>query len=411
MRLRAALERHRASGSYPRANRGCRSPGFLPPFLQPSPRPSWGRQKTPFDQVKQVRSDPLGTDFSDFGTRLSLIRRGRGCQAGSRPRQPRRHQSKWLRAASRYASSLRSPERSTSLMLPVPLVLLEPSPICSDLSSRDFAGALRRVPGPRRPWGLDLHTSVQRCEVRLVCTPGGRCYGRPPLRGVVAVLHVGPCSPTAVEEWSVPRSPQRRRGAGRMIRTYVRPRDDEGSGGGGAIGATAERLDGGGVSSDFQRLRERDSGRLGSIQGRGSAPSGFQEVVRPALGGDQEDVLAYWVNESRVADFHRAEPVVVAMGSYIRSFDASQVGPPPDGASGMVIGNSGPEWLMDAGTPRERTVPITAGGSWAIQLRLVDPPATHLGQPLTEADPVTVCGLAVAYYRELGHQARVAFPA
>ena len=75
----------------------------------------------------------------------------------------------------------------------------------------------------------------------------------------------------------------------------------------------------------------------------------------------------------------------------------------------MVVGVAGPMWLIDEGTPRERTVPIDAGGSWSMRLELVDPPEAHLGRPLTARDPVNVCTLAVVYFGGLVYRAREQF--
>jgi hypothetical protein len=134
------------------------------------------------------------------------------------------------------------------------------------------------------------------------------------------------------------------------------------------------------------------------------------DAWREAIWGEvQADDLARWVCDARIADFHKAEHVVRATGTYMEHFDTAQAGPPPPGASGMVIGVAGPMWLIDEGTSRERTVPIVEGGSWSTRLELVDPPDAHAGEPLTARDPMTICTLAVAYFSGLVYRARERF--
>jgi hypothetical protein len=146
-----------------------------------------------------------------------------------------------------------------------------------------------------------------------------------------------------------------------------------------------------------------------NIKTEGSSIPGFKAWREAVWAEIEADDLARWVNNARIADFHKAEHVVRATDTFIDHFDTSQAGPPPKGATGMVIGTAGPMWVIDEGTPRERMVPIVTGGSWSTRLELVDPPEAHLGQPLTAQDPVTVCTLAVAYFSGLVHRAREEF--
>jgi hypothetical protein len=146
-----------------------------------------------------------------------------------------------------------------------------------------------------------------------------------------------------------------------------------------------------------------------NIRAEGGRLPGFEGWSNARWAEIQADDLARWVNESRIADFHKAQDVVAATTAHIDYFDTAQAGPAPEGASGMVIGASGPAWLVDAGTPRERTVPITAGGQWTVSLALTNPPLNHRGEALADVNPVTICSLAISYYRELVYQAREAF--
>lgn len=122
------------------------------------------------------------------------------------------------------------------------------------------------------------------------------------------------------------------------------------------------------------------------------------------------DDLLSRLNSARIGDFHRGEQQV-AFGTHIDYLSTNDLGPPPTPDAAFVIGVEGPAWLVHEGTAKERRIPIQANAKvrFALRAGLVAPPKKHLGQALQRDDPITFCGLAIAYFEGLVYEARTAF--
>jgi hypothetical protein len=133
----------------------------------------------------------------------------------------------------------------------------------------------------------------------------------------------------------------------------------------------------------------------------------WREAKWTVISGD--DLLGR-LSSARIADFHRGEEQV-AFGTHVEYLSTESIGPPPVPGAGLVIGTEGPAWLVSQGTPHERRVPIQPNDTtrFAVHASLVDPPKTHLGQPLRRADPVTFCQMAITYFEGLLHEAKTEF--
>jgi len=122
----------------------------------------------------------------------------------------------------------------------------------------------------------------------------------------------------------------------------------------------------------------------------------------------RDDELLGWVVKLRNADIHEGTTVLQFSTEIARLEVGSDDPDRPPGAS-VVIDPHGPYWLVNAGTKRERRIPIERDG-FATFARLSAPPQSHLGSPVTASDPVSVLKVASEYFAEMCDQACTQFP-
>jgi hypothetical protein len=181
----------------------------------------------------------------------------------------------------------------------------------------------------------------------------------------------------------------------------------------GSLVDTRGLLDGLGETRDAQRYRELFNAFLGAtravtdaLQKEGERVTGFDAWYAGKEAEMREDELLRFLHEAGVADFHRGEHQL----SFDRA-DVELVTTDQDDAAqsgdGLQVGADGAYWVVDAGTPQERLVPMP--GTYRVRVGLQDAPRTHLGQNLTDVSPTAICALALTYFEDLVRQARTAF--
>lgn len=170
-------------------------------------------------------------------------------------------------------------------------------------------------------------------------------------------------------------------------------------------------------SNDFDTLRSTLQSCINalraveeSIEAEGSRVSGFQEWWDDQKRVLKEDELMRFIHEVRIDDFHRAKGRNVLVGrTFVEHISTSELSDRPEGANGLQVGPEGPFWVVDAGKPTERRVPITGGGSWRLGVNLANAPKSHAGKPLDRNDPFTICSLGIEYLFRLVVEARTKF--
>ncbi len=120
------------------------------------------------------------------------------------------------------------------------------------------------------------------------------------------------------------------------------------------------------------------------------------------------DDLLLFLNDRRNNDLHEgASSLAFVMHPF--SFSSESVGAAPSPAATLLIDGTGPHWLVDQGTPRERRLPCEQIQGVKFTVAVVTPPPKHLGSVLQNPDPVTLINLAEAYYANLLYEARNKF--
>ena len=150
-------------------------------------------------------------------------------------------------------------------------------------------------------------------------------------------------------------------------------------------------------------------GITNSLQAEGKHIKGFSEWYTVKQQEMRTDELLRFIQEARIADFHEGKHRLIFPSAHIEFFSTEQTGPPPAPNASLVIGTEGPFWIVDRGTPRETRIPVGRGGKWAVQVAVDNAPSVHRGQQLTRKDPVTLCELALTYFRELVYEAKSNF--
>lgn len=147
-----------------------------------------------------------------------------------------------------------------------------------------------------------------------------------------------------------------------------------------------------------------------ALRAEGSGIAGFLEWWKAKERELKEDELMRYIHDVRIDDFHRAKGRSVLVGrTFVKHISTSELGERPPGANGLAVGPEGPFWVVDAGKPTERRVPITSGGSWRLGVALAAAPTTHAGKTLERNDPFTVCSLGVEFLFRLVVEARAKF--
>jgi hypothetical protein len=115
------------------------------------------------------------------------------------------------------------------------------------------------------------------------------------------------------------------------------------------------------------------NGAWDNLKAEGAALPDFPQWREAKWAEIEGDELLSYLHDARIDDFHKARRPVVATAAYIDHLNTADLGEPPEGAA-LVMGADGPSWLLDADTPRERKVPLTAGGAWSVAVQLTAPP-------------------------------------
>ena len=181
----------------------------------------------------------------------------------------------------------------------------------------------------------------------------------------------------------------------------------------GSLVDTRGLLDQLGGTQDAQRYRELFNAFLGAaravtdaLQKEGERGAGFDAWYEGKEAEMREDELLRFLREARVADFHRGEHQLSFDRADVELVTTDQDATPQSGDR-LHVGADGAYWVVDAGTPQERLVPMP--GTYRVRVGLQDAPRTHLGQTLTDVSPTAICALALTYFEDLVHQARTAF--
>jgi len=145
-----------------------------------------------------------------------------------------------------------------------------------------------------------------------------------------------------------------------------------------------------------------------ALQKEGAHIPGFRDWYAEKQEEMKSDELLRFIHESRKEDFHEGQHRL-RFGTYIEYLSSAAVGPPPKPGASLVIGAEGPFWLVDAGTPHERRIPITRGSRHVVQVQIENPPTQHRGKPLAATDPISLCEAAATYMAELLHEAQTKF--
>lgn len=143
-----------------------------------------------------------------------------------------------------------------------------------------------------------------------------------------------------------------------------------------------------------------------ALQKEGSHVAGFKAWYAEKQDEMREDELLRYMHTRRTGDFHEGDASLAPAGMYIDHFSTQDAGPAPEPGATMEIGAAGINWVLGAGTARERRVPVTRGGSWQTRIALLEAPTVHLGKPIANANPHVVCSLTLSYFEALVHEAR-----
>jgi hypothetical protein len=116
----------------------------------------------------------------------------------------------------------------------------------------------------------------------------------------------------------------------------------------------------------------------------------------------RSDELLRFIDSARTEDFHEGRHAL-AFSSQI----SQMVVTTPPGAS-FVMNTDRTYWLFEEGRPEKHLVPVRSP-ALTVVASVRNAPTRHLGQPLPNTDPITLCETALAYYRGYVHEARSGF--
>lgn len=122
----------------------------------------------------------------------------------------------------------------------------------------------------------------------------------------------------------------------------------------------------------------------------------------------QNDELLRFINDRRNSDLHNGcSPLTFSMHPF--AFNSGAVGAVPSSTASLFIDGTGPHWLVDQGTARERQVACEASQGVAFTVAVANPPIRHLGSILQSTDPIALLRVAEQYYANLVFEARSRF--
>lgn len=138
----------------------------------------------------------------------------------------------------------------------------------------------------------------------------------------------------------------------------------------------------------------------------------FREWWTAQLAIARDDELLQWAQRARDTDTHIADGQGVQFGysTSIEHIASDDLEPGPPGAS-FIIAADGMYWVVNEGTAAEKRIPArpragtpSAAAKNTTELRLDNPPRTHLGESLTTTDPIELCEIAVRYWERLAQE-------
>jgi len=122
----------------------------------------------------------------------------------------------------------------------------------------------------------------------------------------------------------------------------------------------------------------------------------------------KNDDLLRFINDRRNDDLHAGySPLTFTMHPF--SFSSSSIRAVPSPTAALLIDGTGPYWLVDQGTPRERQVPCETLEGIVFTVAIANPPATHQGSVFAATDPLTLLCLGEEYQANLLFEARSRF--
>jgi hypothetical protein len=137
----------------------------------------------------------------------------------------------------------------------------------------------------------------------------------------------------------------------------------------------------------------------------------FQDWWKQKRADVEADPLLKWAGQVRDSDTHVGDGQALGSSYAIDMLQTDDLEPGPPGAP-LGIGSTGPFWIVDEGTVRERRIPArprpgtrTALAANVVQVSVNNAPTMHLGKAIVARDPVTLVGLAVDYWESVAEEA------
>jgi hypothetical protein len=149
------------------------------------------------------------------------------------------------------------------------------------------------------------------------------------------------------------------------------------------------------------------------VEHEGCHIDGFLDWYKAKHAELRNDPLMNFINRVRIDDFHTAGGYDVLqfetdMGYIGKIGDVLE--PPPTGEWSVMFLAEGPYWVVDWGQPSQKKIAARwKDGQSHTRLKVADPPRFHLGQPLANPDPGTICRLGIAYLEKIVYEARHEF--
>lgn len=162
-----------------------------------------------------------------------------------------------------------------------------------------------------------------------------------------------------------------------------------------------------GFSSSLAQLNSMEDIILKDLEA--NAHSAFHPFRKAKMRQCKSDELIRFINKNRNSDLHAGNgPLVYTM--YPIAFDTANLGPAPTESAILRVDGTGPYWIIHFRTPHERRVAVQSAGQVRFNVAIANPPRTHLQQPVSPNDPISVLHLAETYYANLLHEARCLLP-
>lgn len=142
-----------------------------------------------------------------------------------------------------------------------------------------------------------------------------------------------------------------------------------------------------------------------ALQKKGAHISGFESWYKVKQEEMKYDDLLRFIHDARKEDFHEGKHRLY-FSTFIQNVE---IGIPPYPNASMVIGNEGPFWIINEGTPQEERIPFKQNGRYVLQVSIENPPEFHLGKKLVNQDPISICECVLIYFSNLVYEAEEKF--